>query len=902
MDKTIPAQLKLLAVAVVAMLLAVNAAAEGVAPSPVITTAAERTAQDTVKFSVSFGIPIDLATFSLADISISVGVAKNLAQRYEGTTSIAGGELSQPQGVAVRDGNIYTVGAKSHVVRVTGANVLTLGTGTPGSGTDQFHYPHGVAVDAEGNIYVADTSNHRIQVFNGGGAYRRTIGSGEGAGDEQFNAPYGVAVDEQGNVYVADSNNHRIKVFSGDGEYLQTIGSSMSFKYPQNIEVDSIGNVRVMDTGNNRVQVMQLGNDFDFSVGGLAVGDTLTVNIPAGAVQDLHGNPSTASNVLQVQISDDLAVVSATTNDAGDTIILGMSEEVAGGGSAMGFAVRSATHPMVTNVEVSAANSRIVILALSQPVTIGETILLDYARTDSDLSTRSAPVVALGDFTARQVSNVMAARENAKRLNEVIVPRLVQTIIASNLAAIEGRVNVASAGNSATAGYTVGSAEINNLNASVNTVMNDGGGEFLQGMVMDEAVSNDHANLLERGLFRDTNAIINGEVDWRRALLDSSFVMPLSANVEPGNSGLVLWGRGDYSDLGGDSDQVNWDGDVVTYQLGTEARRKNILLGGLISRSEGKFDYKQEVVGNLTERGEYNLAMTNINPYISWLSADGTDIYGTLGIGQGDLEIAADGIAKRTSDVDMWSLAAGAKKQLSGNGNSKMAFKSDIALARTTIKGNDRDNIAKQGISSHRLRGLIEVSHAKKLGAGRLLTPSTEAGLRWDGGAGEDRIGFDLSAGLRYQNENSRLISEGSVRLADNGDAREWGISGSLSIEPTHGHGLKLKLQPDYGNTSSGAERIWQQAVHDDTNRQEIENTMRMGIYISYGMVVFLLGNDGLLTPYSEAILGGSANSYHLGINFAGLHNYGLSLKAEHQEQSTTRETNNILLQIKILL
>ena len=75
----------------------------------------------------------------------------------------------------------------------------------------QFKYPYSVAVDGSGNVYVADTENHRIQKFGPDGTFLTQWGS-LGSGDGEFNRPYGVAV-EGGFVYVADTNNHRIQKF-----------------------------------------------------------------------------------------------------------------------------------------------------------------------------------------------------------------------------------------------------------------------------------------------------------------------------------------------------------------------------------------------------------------------------------------------------------------------------------------------------------------------------------------------------------------------------------------------------------------------------------------------------------------------------------------------------------------
>jgi len=76
-----------------------------------------------------------------------------------------------------------------------------------------FSSPNGVAVDGSGNVYVADTGNHRIQKFSSSGVFVDTWGS-KGRENGQFKYPAGVAVDGSGNVHVADSGNHRIQKFS----------------------------------------------------------------------------------------------------------------------------------------------------------------------------------------------------------------------------------------------------------------------------------------------------------------------------------------------------------------------------------------------------------------------------------------------------------------------------------------------------------------------------------------------------------------------------------------------------------------------------------------------------------------------------------------------------------------
>ncbi|TXK70082.1 S-layer homology domain-containing protein [Paenibacillus sp. N3.4] len=188
-----------------------------------------------------------------------------------GGSSSALGEFDGPTDVAVdEDGNMYVTDFYNH--RLQKLNVATgvwsewkkAGSGA-GSGLGEFSYPSGVAIDHDGNIYVADSGNHRIQKLaaaTGVWSEWKKAGGGRGSGLGEFNNPTGVEVDRSGNVYVADMKNHRIQnLTAATGAWSEWkksgggVGSGLGeFNEPYSVAVDKKGNLYVADSNNDRIQ------------------------------------------------------------------------------------------------------------------------------------------------------------------------------------------------------------------------------------------------------------------------------------------------------------------------------------------------------------------------------------------------------------------------------------------------------------------------------------------------------------------------------------------------------------------------------------------------------------------------------------------------------------------------
>lgn len=194
----------------------------------------------------------------------------------------AAARFADPFGIAVdRAGNVYVAdaGESNRLRKITPEGIVsTLAGGAEGfaDGTGPaaaFNTPSALAIDEKGNLYVADTGNHAIRRVTPEGVVTTLVGDGTSgyldgpARTARFNAPVGVAVDQQGNVYVADTYNDRIRLITADAQ-VQTIAggnrpgyadgavADALFDTPCALVVSKTGDVYVADTGNSRLRVI----------------------------------------------------------------------------------------------------------------------------------------------------------------------------------------------------------------------------------------------------------------------------------------------------------------------------------------------------------------------------------------------------------------------------------------------------------------------------------------------------------------------------------------------------------------------------------------------------------------------------------------------------------------------
>ncbi len=265
--------------------------------------------------SASLSAPLAIAADSAGNVFFA---DRNAVWRVDAAThllTLAAGagsaDFNGPEGIAVDSaGDIYIADTSNHRIRkITNGIVATIaGNGAPGFGGDngpamngQLSSPSGVSVDSAGDLYIADSGNHRIRKVTScvittiAGDGTAGFGGDDGpATSAQLNNPLGVAVSAAGDLYIADSDNYRIRKvtngviatvagngtagFSGDGGTAVRAG----LNFPADVSVDSAGNLYIADAFNNRIRTPKVSNRVIASVATQFSG-------PIGVAVDLAG-------------------------------------------------------------------------------------------------------------------------------------------------------------------------------------------------------------------------------------------------------------------------------------------------------------------------------------------------------------------------------------------------------------------------------------------------------------------------------------------------------------------------------------------------------------------------------------------------------------------------------------
>ncbi|SVC45576.1 uncharacterized protein METZ01_LOCUS298430, partial [marine metagenome] len=204
--------------------------------------------------------------------------------------NIDGGQFFQLESLSVdNEGNVYvTDSGNARIQKFTSDGQFLETWGVRGTDNGEFEYPTGIAT-YESNVYVVDREQHRIQVFDSTGKFLQSWGE-FGSEQGEFFYPHGIAISNDGVVYVADTKNYRIQQFTTDGEFLSSFGiygpGDGRLRTPVDVALGE-NYVYVADPGNYKIEKYTFEGisvaSFDYSFGGYSVR-------PNGLIVDPDGN------------------------------------------------------------------------------------------------------------------------------------------------------------------------------------------------------------------------------------------------------------------------------------------------------------------------------------------------------------------------------------------------------------------------------------------------------------------------------------------------------------------------------------------------------------------------------------------------------------------------------------
>ncbi|HTS67018.1 MAG TPA: IPT/TIG domain-containing protein [Candidatus Acidoferrales bacterium] len=224
-----------------------------------------------------------------------------------GQAAVAG--LTGPTGLAIDSaGNVYIADTGDSLIRKVDKNgIITSYIGGTGPTAGRLNHPTGIWLDAAGALYVADSSNRRIIKYAGstftviaGNGTAGFSGDGGPASKALLNNPTGVAVDAAGSIYIADSNNGRIRKITPDGNIVTIAGrggsgyygdggpaTAAGLAFPRSLTIDSSGNVYVADTQNSVIRLLSPAYP---TVGGVSNAASGATRISPGALASVYGS------------------------------------------------------------------------------------------------------------------------------------------------------------------------------------------------------------------------------------------------------------------------------------------------------------------------------------------------------------------------------------------------------------------------------------------------------------------------------------------------------------------------------------------------------------------------------------------------------------------------------------
>ena len=429
-----------------------------------------------------------------------------------------------------------------------------------------------------------------------------------------------------------------------------------------------------------------------------------------------------------------------------------------------------------------------------------------------------------------------------------------------------------------------------------------------------KAAAGDNADASDREAMtaiRDWMAHAGADGEWRapgegpegadlvqsRALTGRDFLTGTSFALTGGSAEAggyaALWGRGAISRFDGREGDLTLDGEVTTALMGADWAAERWTAGLAIGHARGTGGYSEG--GGCTAgagdndpgasgcAGEVEATLTGVWPYAGLKLTDRLSAWAAAGYGAGELKLTPGGESPFTADLTMAMGAAGMRGEVltpPPDGGLALALKGDARFTRTASEATKDaagvGNLAAATADVWLLRTGIEGSRRFAPGgdgAGLVLTPSFEIGVRLDGGDAETGLGVDLGGGLAFAAPKQGVALDLKARGLVAHEApgfREWGASASLAWDPrpSTDRGLALTLRQSWGGSPTGGMdallgRETLAGLAANENGDTTASAGRLEAELGYGIAMFSGGFTG--TPHLGVGLSETGRDYRLG-------------------------------------
>ncbi|MDA8931583.1 thrombospondin type 3 repeat-containing protein, partial [Flavobacteriaceae bacterium] len=315
------------------------------------------------------------------------GVVTTFAGSTQGDVNGTGAaaQFDYPYYIAIdTSGNLYVTDYNNHKIRkITPEGVVTTFAGSTQGDEDgtgaaaKFYRPTGITLDASGNIYVVDGGNNKIRKITPEGEVSTLAGSAQGYEDgtgaaAKFWGPVGITIDTSGNLYVADSRNHRIRKITPLGvvttfagryrSFADGLGTAAYFKSPTGITIDTSGNLYVVDYQNYRIRKITpegLVSTIAGSTLGIedGPGAVAKFNYPSGITIDASGNLYVTERHSIRKMLSGKTLIGDSTGQSGNHPVVLTADDGNGGTINQTFTITVGVVPTVTSSAATAITS-----------------------------------------------------------------------------------------------------------------------------------------------------------------------------------------------------------------------------------------------------------------------------------------------------------------------------------------------------------------------------------------------------------------------------------------------------------------------------------------------------------------------------------------------------------------